>query len=64
MTFELNHEERELLLKLLDRAERNLLAEFRRTESIPMHRALDHDEDILRGIIEKLRLHDAATASR
>ncbi len=52
---ELNQEERELLLNILERADRAMLLEFGRTDAIRMHRALDHDESVLRGIIAKLQ---------
>ena len=53
---ELNKEEQELLLNILERAHRGMLQEFGRTDSIRMHRALDHDEAVLRGMIDKLHV--------
>jgi hypothetical protein len=50
-----NQEEQELLLNILERAHRGMLQEYGRTDSIRMHRALDHDEAVLRVIIEKLQ---------
>jgi hypothetical protein len=52
---ELNGEERALLLNTLERADRQLLAEIHRTESIDFRHGLEHDEKILLQLLNKLR---------
>jgi hypothetical protein len=59
MTLELSNEEQELLLNIVERADRAMLQEYGRTDAIRMHRALDHDEAVLKGILEKLRVPTA-----
>jgi hypothetical protein len=55
MLLELNPEERELLLNVLERADRHLLAEIHRTESIDFRHDLEHDEETLLQLLKKLR---------
>ena len=55
MALELNIEERALLLNILERADRHLLAEIHRTESIAFRHDLEHDEQTLLRLIEKVR---------
>jgi hypothetical protein len=56
MKFELNNEEADLLLNILERAHRGMLQEYGRTDSIRMHRALDHDEAVLRKLMDRLQV--------
>jgi hypothetical protein len=55
MTLELSAEERALLLNILERADHRLLSEIRRTESIDFRHDLEHDEQTLLRLLEKLR---------
>src|SRR5262249_26509663 len=55
MGLELSAEERALLLNILERADRHLLAEIHRTESIDFRHGLEHDEETLLGLLEKVR---------
>jgi hypothetical protein len=55
MLLELHPEERQLLLNILERADRHLLAEIHRTESIDFRHGLEHDEEILLQLLKKLR---------
>jgi hypothetical protein len=47
--------ERELLLRLLDKALGDTRAEVRRTRNPTWHDGLKNDESLLRGLIEKIR---------
>lgn len=55
MLLELNAEERALLLNILERADRQLLSEIHRTESIDFRHALEHDEETLLQLVKKIR---------
>jgi hypothetical protein len=55
MALELTAEERALLLNILERADRRLLAEIHRTESIDFRHDLENDEQTLVQLLEKLR---------
>jgi hypothetical protein len=55
MELELNAEERALLLNILERADHRLLGEIHRTESIDFRHDLEHDEQTLLQLLEKVR---------
>ena len=55
MALELNTEERALLLNILERADRHLLSEIHRTESIDFRHGLEHDEETLLRLLEKVQ---------
>jgi hypothetical protein len=55
MALELTAEEQALLLNILERADRRLLAEIHRTESIDFRHDLEHDEEVLLDLLEKVR---------
>jgi len=55
MELKLNPDERELLLGVLERELRETRVEVRRTETASFRDGLVHDEDVLRGLIDKLR---------
>lgn len=55
MAVELTAAERALLLNILERADRHLLAEIRRTESIDFRHDLEQDEQTLLRLLEKVR---------
>ena len=55
MALELTVEEQALLLNILERADRHLLAEIHRTESIDFRHDLEHDEQTLLRLLEKVR---------
>ncbi len=55
MALELDGEEKALLLNILERADRRLLAEIHRTESIDFRHDLEHDEQTLLRLLEKVR---------
>ena len=55
MTLELSAAEQAFLLNILERADRHLLGEIRRTESIDFRHDLEQDEQTLVQLLEKLR---------
>jgi hypothetical protein len=55
MQLELTSEECTLLLNILERADRHLLTEIHRTESIEFRQSLERDEEVLAGLVTKLR---------
>ena len=64
MLLEVSAEERTLLLNILERADRQLLAEIHRTESIDFRHGLEHDEETLLQLLRKLREAAAPQASQ
>ena len=55
MTLELSAAEQALLLNILERADRHLLGEIRRTESIDFRHDLEQDEQMLVQLLEKVQ---------
>jgi hypothetical protein len=55
MLLEITSEECNLLLNILERADRHLLSEIHRTESIDFRHGLEHDQEVLTELLTKLR---------
>ena len=55
MLLELTSEECKLLLNILERADRHLLSEIHRTESIDFRHDLERDEEVLTRLLTKVR---------
>jgi hypothetical protein len=60
LQFSLTEEERKYLVALLDSERREKHAEVRRTESSSLHDELRREENLLRGLMDKLQATEAA----